>query len=131
MTPSSGCTAPTSTLTRVDLPAPFAPIRPTTSPGATSKSTARNACVEPKRFDTPRTATPDGAGPARGGHGRGRHVDCGEVGDRRPARLGEARLLHRLGDLKPGGFGRAKFGGAVGQEQDRVRRVPIARPIAT
>ena len=46
----------------------------------------------------------------------------GEVADPGPARLVEARLLHRLRDLDARGFGRPQFRGAVGHEHDRVRR---------
>src|SRR6266516_4315062 len=40
-------------LTRVDLPAPLSPTSPTTSPGATSKSTPSRACTAPNRLLTP------------------------------------------------------------------------------
>src|SRR5262245_5555174 len=54
MTPASGVTAPLSTFIKVDLPAPFSPMRACTSPGRSSRSTPRSACVEPKRLLMPR-----------------------------------------------------------------------------
>ena len=41
--PELGATTPPSTFIRVDLPAPFSPIRPTTSPGRTARLTPSNA----------------------------------------------------------------------------------------
>src|SRR5581483_4692289 len=38
--------------TSVDLPAPFGPIRPTTSPRASSRSTPRSACTPAKARET-------------------------------------------------------------------------------
>src|SRR6185295_1638482 len=38
---------------RVDLPDPFGPMMPTSSPGATSKETSRFAVMPPKRLVTP------------------------------------------------------------------------------
>src|SRR5262245_9196213 len=48
--PASGRTAPLSTFISVDLPAPFSPTRAWTSPGKSSRSTPRSACVGPKRL---------------------------------------------------------------------------------
>jgi len=39
---------------KVVLPAPFGPIRPTSSPGSMSKSTPATARTPPKLTDTPR-----------------------------------------------------------------------------
>ena len=39
----------------VDLPAPFGPMIPTSSPGATSNEIERLATMPPKRFETPAT----------------------------------------------------------------------------
>src|SRR5207253_1176915 len=47
---------PEMVLTRVDLPAPLSPTRPTTSPAATSKSTPSSACTAPNLLLTPRRA---------------------------------------------------------------------------
>ena len=41
--PASGAMAPPSTFNSVDLPAPFSPTSPTTSPPATERSTSRSA----------------------------------------------------------------------------------------
>src|SRR4051794_25553158 len=52
--PPSGSWKPARILIRVDLPEPFSPRRPWTSPGSTSRSTPRSACVPPKAFERPR-----------------------------------------------------------------------------
>src|SRR5580765_4723574 len=44
---------PAIALTRVDLPAPLSPTRPTTSPPCTAKSTRSRAWTGPKRLLTP------------------------------------------------------------------------------
>src|SRR4029077_3284171 len=44
-------------LTRVDLPEPFGPIRPTRSPGATVKSMPSSATKPPKRLPRPWTSS--------------------------------------------------------------------------
>ena len=65
--PVVGRVTPESTLISVDLPAPFAPTSPNTSPARISRVTSRSATVAPYRFDTPETATTGGpAGPAAG-----------------------------------------------------------------
>ena len=51
--PASGAWKPARILISVDLPEPFSPRRPWTSPGSTSRSTPRSACVPPKLFDEP------------------------------------------------------------------------------
>ena len=51
-TPSSGRSNPVSTLTSVDLPAPFGPIRPTTSCRWSSSVTSRSACTPSKDRET-------------------------------------------------------------------------------
>src|SRR5581483_3004693 len=50
--PSSGRSKPLRTLTSVDLPAPFGPISPTTSPRESSRSTPRSACTPSKARET-------------------------------------------------------------------------------
>src|SRR5262249_7199096 len=52
----------------VVLPAPFGPMSPTTSPGATSRLAPRTAWSPPNRFRTPATSgtvTTGGGGPTR------------------------------------------------------------------
>jgi hypothetical protein len=46
--PESGNTRPSSTLSRVDLPQPFAPSRATFSPGRTLKETPSSAVKRPR-----------------------------------------------------------------------------------
>src|SRR3954452_16408953 len=46
---------PAMVFTSVDLPAPLSPTRPTTSPGATSRSTPSRACTAPNLLLTPRS----------------------------------------------------------------------------
>src|SRR4029453_14803419 len=53
--PASGRITPERILTRVLLPAPFAPTSAWTSPGATARSTERRASTDPYRLATPRT----------------------------------------------------------------------------
>src|ERR1700687_143423 len=45
--PSSACSAPVMILMSVDLPAPFSPISPWTSPGRRSNDTPLSACTPP------------------------------------------------------------------------------------
>src|SRR5689334_18757758 len=63
MRPRSGASAPASTCTSVDLPAPLWPTSPRHSPAATSKSTPSRARTAPKCFSTPRSSTMRGATP--------------------------------------------------------------------
>src|SRR4051812_35474171 len=51
--PASARTAPVRIFTRVDLPAPFAPISAWTSPGRIDSDPLRNAATAPYRFTTP------------------------------------------------------------------------------
>src|ERR1700742_4026938 len=53
MVPVSGCWAPESIFSSVDLPAPFSPSSAWISPGATSKSTLARACTPGKRLLIP------------------------------------------------------------------------------
>ena len=69
-----GRSKPLSTFTSVDLPAPFGPIRPTTSPRRSSSVTPRSAC---DALERPR----DGGGPERPS---GPPLDSAVLG-RRPA----------------------------------------------
>src|SRR5919198_4725098 len=46
---------PAIVFTSVDLPAPLSPTSPTTSPGATSRSTSSSACTAPNLLLTPRS----------------------------------------------------------------------------
>ncbi len=46
--PPDGATTPPRIFIRVDLPAPFSPISPTTSPRPAANETSRSACVAPK-----------------------------------------------------------------------------------
>ncbi len=55
--PASGSDRPDRIETRVDLPAPFLPTRPTHWPAAMERSTPRRARVVPNRFSTPVTST--------------------------------------------------------------------------
>ena len=50
--PVSFCSVPQMQLTSVDLPEPFGPIRPSRSPGATSRSMPSSATKPPKRLPT-------------------------------------------------------------------------------
>ena len=52
--PESGACTPDSTLTSVDLPAPLSPMRATTSPSFTQKSTSVSALTAPKCLPMPR-----------------------------------------------------------------------------
>ncbi|MEZ5979847.1 MAG: hypothetical protein R3F34_16775 [Planctomycetota bacterium] len=51
--PSLGGVMPASTLSSVDLPAPFAPMRPSDAPEASRKSTLRSAQNSRWRFSRP------------------------------------------------------------------------------
>jgi hypothetical protein len=51
--PSSASSSPAAIRSRVVLPAPLRPIRPTRSPGATCRSTPRNSTRAPKLRETP------------------------------------------------------------------------------
>src|SRR5262245_53579066 len=51
--PVVGSTSPARQLKKVDLPAPFGPIRPMISPSATARSALRTAKKLPNAFDTP------------------------------------------------------------------------------
>src|SRR5262245_34322766 len=51
--PLVGTVSPARQLKKVDLPAPFGPIRPMISPSATERSALRTAKKLPKAFDTP------------------------------------------------------------------------------
>ena len=51
--PASGRMKPHKTFSSVVLPAPFGPMTPTTSPGATVSDTALSAVRPPKRTLTP------------------------------------------------------------------------------
>jgi len=63
--PEVGRRTPRAIRIRVVLPAPLAPMRPTTSPGLTSRSTSSRAASCPNRWPMPRTASSgSGAGPA-------------------------------------------------------------------
>src|SRR5829696_5494768 len=64
ISPESGGNTPVMTLIRVDLPAPLSPIRATTSPRRTSKSTPLRACTAPKDLSIPLTRS---SGPLRSG----------------------------------------------------------------
>ena len=66
--PLSLCRVPQMQLTRVDLPEPFGPIRPSRSPGWTSRSIDSRATKPPKRL--PRPATCSSAVIASSGTGR-------------------------------------------------------------
>src|SRR5436309_1225048 len=48
--PASGRWTPARILTSVDLPAPFSPTRPCTSPGKSAMSPSSSACTAPKLF---------------------------------------------------------------------------------
>jgi hypothetical protein len=54
ISPAFGCRTPVRTFMRVDFPAPLSPMRATTSPGYTSKSTPLSTCTAPKDFSIPR-----------------------------------------------------------------------------
>src|SRR3954454_12421286 len=55
--PALGRTSPQAIFTSVDLPAPFGPSKPTSSPSSTSSSTPPSAVTDPYRFSRPRTAS--------------------------------------------------------------------------
>ena len=54
--PRRGRGSPARILISVDLPEPFSPRRPWTSPGSRLRSTPRSACVPPKLFVSPRAS---------------------------------------------------------------------------
>src|SRR3546814_3868317 len=54
--PASGSSNPTSRRSRVDLPAPFGPSRPTMLPPSSDTDTSRTAARPPSRFVTPSAA---------------------------------------------------------------------------
>src|SRR5690348_17665493 len=56
MTPPVGASAPPIRPIRVDLPAPFGPMMPSTSPGRTAKLRSSTAGSPPKRLVTPSRA---------------------------------------------------------------------------
>src|SRR5258708_11317030 len=60
--PDVGASAPTRQEKSVVLPAPFGPMIPKTSPGATSNWIDERARRPPKRFETPRTESSVSAG---------------------------------------------------------------------
>src|SRR6476660_2902221 len=60
--PWFGRSKPLRTLTRVDLPAPFGPIRPTTSPWRSSSETSRSASTPANERET-EEARSDAPGP--------------------------------------------------------------------
>ena len=60
--PAVGRSKPLRMLTSVDLPAPFGPIRPTTSPGASSSETSRSASTPANERET-EEARSDASGP--------------------------------------------------------------------
>src|SRR5919202_990726 len=55
--PASGRRTPLTTLSRVDLPAPFGPTMPNASPGATAKVTSSSTASRPNRLPTPVTSS--------------------------------------------------------------------------
>src|SRR4029450_3558260 len=55
--PASGCTAPVTTLTSVDLPAPFSPTSAWISPLLSSKEAERSAWTPAYALATPRAAS--------------------------------------------------------------------------
>src|SRR5688572_29844219 len=55
--PAVGRTRPQATFTSVDLPAPFGPSRPNSSPVPTSRSRPCSATVLPYSLRSPRTAS--------------------------------------------------------------------------
>jgi len=57
MLPSSFLSVPAMQLTSVLLPEPFGPMRPTRSPGRTTKSTFSSAVKPPNLFVTPLTSS--------------------------------------------------------------------------
>ena len=83
--PADGAVNPVTTSSSVVLPAPFGPIRPTTSPGSTAKLISSSATTPPNR--TVMSATSSRAGsPPPSRRLRGAGVD----GPRELERLGEA-----------------------------------------
>src|SRR5260221_8647063 len=62
ISPDDGLSAPTRQENSVVLPAPFGPMIPKTSPGATSNSIDESASNPPKRLEIPRTESSASAG---------------------------------------------------------------------
>src|SRR5207302_4565493 len=58
--PVDGRTSPHAIFVSVDLPAPFGPSSPTSSPSPTSRSTPPSASIGPYRLARPRTASAAG-----------------------------------------------------------------------
>src|SRR5665213_3804415 len=58
--PREGRSNPLRRLTSVVLPAPLGPIRPSTSPGASSRSMSDSASMPSKERDTPRARSESG-----------------------------------------------------------------------
>ena len=77
-------TKPVTASMSVVLPAPFGPIRPTTSPGFTSNDTSLTATTEPKRTVSPLI---DNVAPGTGS------TSAGGSGTRSSCRRGQAELL--------------------------------------
>src|SRR6187431_2159297 len=101
MVPEEGGWAPERILRSVDLPAPFSPRRPSTSPARTSRETPSSAVTPTKRL--PRLSmTSNGSGGAEGAAVltdkgpilRGQ-ADPGGAGP--PGRMASARLADALG----------------------------------
>src|SRR6476646_800967 len=61
MVPASGCRNPVSRFTKVVLPAPLGPIRPTRAPGTRSTSIDCATTSAPKLLQSPRTERASGA----------------------------------------------------------------------
>src|SRR5215475_5523197 len=64
--PLVGTVSPARQLKKVDLPAPFGPIRPMISPSATERSALRTAKKLPNAFDTPLASSSMARPPAGG-----------------------------------------------------------------
>ena len=79
--PDDGFTNPVTASMTVVLPAPLGPIRPTTSPGPTSKDTSRTATTLPNRTVSPRTDRV--AGGTSSGSTSGSSTGRGRVASRR------------------------------------------------
>ena len=93
--------SPESTFTSVDLPAPFGPIRPTTSCRCSSSVTSESACTPAKERETAEArSVPPGLRSRRGGVGCGQVVlelrdDLGRHGARRSCALLFSILITR------------------------------------
>src|SRR5215475_993556 len=64
--PLVGTASPARQLKKVDLPAPFGPIRPMISPSATVRSALRTAKKLPKAFETPLASSSMACPPSAG-----------------------------------------------------------------